>query len=73
MQSLMNYKMDKNVHEAFIKVLQEEESVKMKLLAIEYFEENILYPEKVESVIAEIDPIKGKAILIRAQKILKAK
>lgn len=71
MQSLMNYKMDESVHAAFIKVLQEEESVKMKLLAIEYFKENILYPDKVESVIAEIDPIKGKAILIHAQNFMK--
>jgi hypothetical protein len=71
MQSLMNYKMDESVHEAFINVLQEEESVKMKLLAIDYFEENILNPDKVESVVAGIDPIKDKAILIRAQKLLK--
>ena len=37
----------------------------------EYFEQNILDPDKVESVIAEIDPIKGKAILIHAQNFMK--
>jgi hypothetical protein len=68
MESLMNYKMDPEIQEAFIKVLLEENTIQMNLMAIDYLTQNNYNADSLKSIIDEIDPKKSTAIFVRAKK-----
>ena len=68
MESLMNYKMDPEIQEAFIKVLLEENTIQMNLMAIDYLTQNNYNADSLKAIIDEIDPKKSTAIFVRAKK-----
>ena len=68
MESLVKYKIDPELQEAFIKVLLQEDNMKMNLMAIDYLTKNNFNPDSLKSIIEESAPQKSAAILIRAKK-----
>ncbi|MFC2087982.1 zf-HC2 domain-containing protein [Calditrichota bacterium] len=73
MSSLMNYKNDPQVQEAFIKVLNEEKTIKMNLMAIDYLTDSNFNADTLKSVLSEIDPQKSSAVFIRAKEYIENK
>ena len=71
MSSLVKYKNDLEVEEAFLKTLREEESVQMRLLAIDYFEKTNFNPDTLRTVLYDLDPAKNRSIMIKANKYIK--
>jgi hypothetical protein len=68
MEGLLKYKIDPELQEAFLKVLSEEETIKMNLLAIDYLTKNNYNADSLKSIIEEADPKKSTAIFVRAKK-----
>ena len=68
MQRLYEYKNDPQTQEAFLKVLGEEESVKMRLLAIDYLTTSQFPAEAVQKALSESEIAKSPAVLIKAKK-----
>jgi hypothetical protein len=68
MQNLTKYKQDEDVKSAFLKVLSDEESVKMRLTALDYFSENKIETDKIKSLIESSDMRKSPAVWIKAKK-----
>ena len=68
MQRLDEYKNDPQIQEAFLKVLGEEESVKMRLLAIDYLTTSQFPAEAVQKALSESEIAKSPAVLIKAKK-----
>ena len=73
MEGLLKYKIDPELQEAFTKVLLDEKTIKMNLMAIDYFTKNNYNAESLRSIIEEIDPQKSTAIFIRAKKNIQNK
>jgi len=71
MSNLMNYKDDWQVQNAFLQVLKEEESVQMRLLAIDYFEATSFNPDTVWAAIKKSDIKINTPVMLRAQKYIK--
>lgn len=73
MEGLLKYEMDSELQEAFVKVLLEEKTMKLNLLAIDYLAKNNYNADSLRSILEEIDPQKSTAIFIRANKNIKNK
>lgn len=71
MESLMKYNFDPELQEAFIKVLLEEKTIKMNLMAIDYLTMNNYNPDSLKSIIEEASPQKSTAIFVRAKNFFK--
>jgi len=67
MNNLISYKNDPEVEEAFLKVLKEEESVKMRLMAIDYLTENQLKADTLQKIISESNAPQNPAIMIKVK------
>jgi hypothetical protein len=67
MNNLFNYKNDPEVEEAFIRVLKEEESVKMRLMAIEYLTESQLKADTLQKIVSESEAPQNPALLIKVK------
>ena len=61
------------MQEAFLKVLSEEETIKMNLLAIDYLTKNNYDADSLRSIIEKSDPQKSTAIFVRAKKNIQTK
>jgi hypothetical protein len=70
MQRLYENKNDPQIQEAFLKVLGEEESVKMRLLAIDYLTTSQFPAEAVQKALSESEIAKSPAVLIKAKKYI---
>jgi len=70
MQRLYENKNDPQIQEAFLKVLGEEESVKMRLLAIDYLTTSQFPAEAVQKALSESEIAKSPAVLIKARKYI---
>lgn len=68
MEGLMKYKLDQEIQDAFLKVLNEEKSVKLNLMAIDYLTKNNFNEDSLKAIIEKSDPLKSTAIFIRAKK-----
>jgi len=68
MEGLLKYKIDPELQEAFTKVLLDEKTIKMNLMAIDYFTKNNYNADSLRSIIEELNPQKSTAIFIRAKK-----
>jgi hypothetical protein len=73
MYSLMEYKNDKTIQNAFLKVLQEEESVKMRLLAIEYLMTDQVPPDVLQQTLDESKVTQSPAVHIKMRRYLEKK
>jgi hypothetical protein len=67
MNNLISYKNDSEVQEAFLKVLKDEESVKMRLMAIEYLTESKLKADSLQQIISESNAPQNPAIMIKVK------
>jgi hypothetical protein len=70
MSRLIDYKKDTNVQEAFLQILREEESVKMRLLAIDYLTEDQVSPDMLEKALNESDVPQSPAVMIKMRNYL---
>jgi hypothetical protein len=73
MSSLIEYKNDKAVQNAFLKVLREEKSVKMRLLAIEYLTNEQVSEDILQQALNESEVAQSPAVLIKMRKYLENK
>jgi hypothetical protein len=73
LQTLLRYKADPDVQEAFLQVLQEEESVQMRLQILDYFEEIQFDRNTLKAALAGMDLRNDPAVLWRAKKYLEEK
>jgi hypothetical protein len=73
MEGLLKYEMDSELQDAFIKVLKEEKTMKLNLMAIDYLAKSNYNADSLRSIIEEIDPQKSTAIFIRANKKIQNK
>jgi hypothetical protein len=70
MSGLMNYKFDNEIKEAFLKVLREEESVKMRLAAIDYLTNVQVTPTSLQEALNESKVNVSPAVMIKMKKYL---
>jgi hypothetical protein len=70
MSSLIKYKADNDVQDAFIRVLKEEESVQMRLTAIDYLQDTNISPDVLWSAVEHSDNKIYSAVLLKAKKYL---
>jgi hypothetical protein len=73
MYELNNYKEDEYINEAFLKVLREEESVKMRLLAIDYLANAQVDPDILEQALIESEVTVSPAVMIKMRNYLEKK
>jgi hypothetical protein len=73
MASLSEYESDQEIQEAFIDVLRKEESVKMRLLAIDYLTANKLTPDTLQRVISESEAPQNPALMIKVNEYIEKK
>jgi hypothetical protein len=71
MSSLMEYETDPDIQNAFLDILQNEESVKMQLMALEYLKKTQVNKNTLRSVIDQMDRTKNAAVVFKAQKYFK--
>jgi hypothetical protein len=73
MRNLTRYDQDDEIKEAFLKTLTDEESVKMKLMALDYLDKHQINPDELRPY-AEMDALKkSPAVLIKVKKYLENK
>ena len=70
MSNLINYKNDQDIKEAFLKVLQKEESVKMRLLAIDYLTKEKVSSEILRRTLDESEVAQSPAVMIKMRNYL---
>jgi hypothetical protein len=70
MSGLMNYQFDNDIKEAFLKVLREEESVKMRLAAIDYLTNVQVTPNDLQKAFDESTVNVSPAVMIKMKKYL---
>jgi len=70
LQNLTKYKQDEDVKSAFVKVLKDEESVKMRLTALDYFFENKIETDTIKSIMESSDLQKSPAVWIKAKRYI---
>ncbi len=73
MDRLYEYKNDPQIQDAFLHVLREEESVKMRLLAIDYLTTSQFPADAVQKALSESEISKSPAVLIKAKKYIENK
>ncbi len=67
MNNLQDYKNDPEVQEAFLGVLKDEESVKMRLMAIDYLTESQTKADTLKKIISESTVPQNPAIMIKVK------
>ena len=70
MSELNDYKNDEQIKEAFLRVLHEEESVKMRLLAIDYLINAQVDPDTLEQALIESKVTMSPAVMIKMRNYL---
>ena len=70
MSGLMEYKFDDEIKEAFLKVLQEEESVNMRLAAVDYLTNLQVNPSDMQEAIDKSDVSTNPAVMIKMKKYM---
>ncbi len=70
MRNLTKYQQDEDIKNAFIEVLKDEESVKMRLMALDYFAEYKIDPDELRQIVETDDIKKSPAVWIKAKKYL---
>ncbi len=70
-ETLLSYQEDPEIREAFLGVLREEESVQMRLMALEYLITNNISPDSVRTLVDQKHLQNSPAVLFRAKKYLK--
>lgn len=73
MTSLSDYENDSFIQDAFLKVLGDEESVKMRLLAIDYLTKSQLSSDTLQKVLSESDIPPSPAVMIKAKNYIENK
>ncbi len=73
MSRLIEYKKDEDIQNAFLKVLREEESVKMRLLAIDYLTEDQVSPDILQKALIESEVPQSPAVMIKMRNYLEKK
>jgi hypothetical protein len=70
MSELIDYGDDDEIKEAFLKVLREEESVKMRLLAIDYLTKTQISPDVLQQALNESEVTMSPAVMIKMRNYL---
>ena len=70
MNNLVKYDMDEDIISAFARVLSDEKSVKMRLMALDYFEQNNVDTPRISSLLSGTDLKSNPAVWIKAQKYI---
>jgi hypothetical protein len=70
MSGLMDYKFDEEIKEAFLKVLRGEESVNMRLAAIDYLTNFQVKPSDLQEAIDKSVVSASPAVMIKIKKYL---
>ena len=70
MSGLIDYKSDFDIQEAFLKVLRQEQSVKMRLLAIDYLTKIQVAPDTLQQALAESEVTMSPAVMIKLRNYL---
>ena len=70
MSGLMQYENDVDVQHAFLGIFADEESIKMRLMALDYLKKSRIDKEKLQTVLEKIDSGKNAAVIIKAQDYL---
>jgi hypothetical protein len=73
MTNLSNFKNDEEIREAFLRVLREEESVKMRLLAIDYLTTEQVSPDILQQTLNESEVTQSPAVMIKMRKYIESK
>jgi hypothetical protein len=73
MSSLTNYQNDQDIQDAFLKVLREEESVKMRLLAIDYLTNDQVSPDVLRQTLDGSEVTLSPAVMIKMRKYIEKK
>ncbi len=71
MSGLMNYEDDVDVQSAFLDIFQDEESVKMRLMALDYLKKSRIDKAKLQAALEQMDSGKNAAVIIKAQDYLR--
>jgi hypothetical protein len=70
MSSLLNYEDDADVQSAFLDIFADEESIKMRLMALDYLKKSRIEKKKLQSILEKIDSGKNAAVILKAQDYL---
>lgn len=70
MNNLVKYDIDEDIIDAFGRVLSEEKSVKMRLTALDYFEQKNVESPRISSVLSGTDLKSNPAVWLKAQKYI---
>ena len=70
MRNLTKYEQEDDIKKAFLKVLKDEESVKMRLMALDYFNEYKINPDELKPLIEMENIKKSPAVWIKAKKYI---
>ena len=70
MSGLMNYRFENDIKDAFLKVLREEESVQMRLAAIDYLTKVQVTPNSLQEALKESKVNVSPAVMIKMKKYL---
>ena len=68
MSNLVKYDIDEDMINAFARVISEEKSVKMRLMALDYFEQQNLESPRISSLLSGSDLKSNPAVWLKAQK-----
>ena len=67
MSNLLKYENDPFVEDAFLKVLRDEESVKMRLLAADYLIKNQMPADSLQKALSESDILQNPAVMLKVR------
>ncbi len=70
MDNLTKYHNDEDIKNAFLTVLKDEKSVKMRLTALDYLDESNINPDKLRDLVESEEMKKSPAVWIKAKKII---
>ena len=70
LRGLLNYKYDEDLSQALFQVLKEEDSMQMRLLAIEYLIDNRIEPEKLKKLLSDLDTQKNIPVILKAKQYI---
>jgi hypothetical protein len=73
LNALMKYKNDTDIEAAFLEVLKTEESIQMRLMILDYFEEINFDRDILTTNLAGLDKRANSAVLLRAKKYIESK
>ncbi len=73
LNALMKYRNDTDIETAFLAVLKNEESIQMRLMVLDYFEEMNFDRDILKTTLAGLDRRGDSAVLLRAKKYIESK